>query len=114
MLQAVEYLEQRMSEVDFFEDLVKQVQKDFQTAVDTSIVFTAKTPTELVAQVVNELHRVITSTSVSKFSNLLYRVDVAEADVKAVTSQDIDEYLERITFLLLKREFQKVYIRNTF
>lgn len=114
MLQAVEYLEQQISETHFFNDLVKQVQKDFQMAVDLDIEFTAQTPAELVVQVVNELHRVITSTSVSKFSNLLYRVDVAEADVKAIKSQDIEEYLERIAFLLLKREFQKVVIRNTF
>lgn len=115
MLQTtVKYLEQHLDNQKLFVDLVLQVQKDFQTSVDTSIVFTAQNATELVVQVENELRKILASTSVSKFSNLLYRIDVAEKDVEAIISKDIDEYLQKIVFLILKREFQKVFIRNTF
>ncbi|MEC4112790.1 hypothetical protein [Myroides pelagicus] len=113
MQELVTFIEERVVKKDFFEDLVSQIQKDFQTAVDVDIVFTASTPEVLVSQVEGELHRVISSTTVSRFSNLLYRIDVPESDVKSISGVDIQEFVRQITYLIIKREFQKVYIRKT-
>ncbi|MVX35585.1 hypothetical protein [Myroides sp. LoEW2-1] len=114
MWDSVKYLDEHLVQQSFLKDLVLQIQKDFQTTVDTDIVFSVETPSELVSQVIGQLHRIIHSTNVSRFSSLLYRIDVSERDIKAIKNVDIDEYIERVAYLIIKREFQKVYIRKSF
>ncbi|MCC9042605.1 hypothetical protein LNQ81_07875 [Myroides sp. M-43] len=113
MTEAVSYLENKVGEYNLLGELVRQVEKDFRMAVDTSITLYADTPAKLVHEVYSELYNIVTKTSVSKFSSLLYRIDIAEKDVKAIQSTDIEDYLQQVTFLVLKREYQKVYIRST-
>ncbi|WP_121964980.1 hypothetical protein [Myroides sp. N17-2] len=113
MTEAVSYLEDKVGEYNLLSDLVRQVEKDFRMAVDASITLNADTPAKLVYEVYNELCNIVNKSSVSKFSSLLYRVDIAEKDVRAIQSTDIEDYLQQVTFLLLKREYQKVYIRST-
>lgn len=111
--EAVLYIEQKVGEYNLLGELVKQVEKDFRMTVDPSIEIVADTPSKLVYEVYNQLHKIVTQTSVSKFSSLLYRIDIAEGDIKAIKSVDIEDYLKQVTFLILKREYQKVYIRST-
>lgn len=111
MLEAVQFLENRLSNEALLHQMLQQLNKDFQLAVDSSIVFKSVTPETLVEEVYQCLVN-ITSTSVSKFSSLLYRIDVSETDVEALKGISLDEYLQKLTFLILKREFQKVYFRN--
>ena len=111
MTDAIQFLEDKLSNERLFELMVQQLNKDFQLAVDSSIEFTSTTPSELVEEVYARLVK-ITSTSVSKFSSLLYRVDVSEVEVDAIKGVSFEEYLQQLTFLILKRIFQKVYFRN--
>jgi len=111
--EVVAYIEGKLSEYNLFGELVRQVEKDFRMSVDTSITFTADTPSKLVYEVYNELHKIISMTTVAKFSSLLYRIDIAEKEIKAIQSVDIEDYLKQVTYIILKREFQKVYIRST-
>lgn len=113
MIDAVAYIEQKVREYDLLEELVRQVEKDFRMTVESSITITADTPAKLVYEVYTQLHNIISKTSVAKFSSLLYRIDIAEADVKAIKGVDLEDYLKQVTFLILKREYQKVYIRKT-
>lgn len=112
MLEAIQFLKERLSNTDLFVQMRNQLDKDFQLAVDSSIEFTSDTPEALVEEVYACILK-ITSTSVSKFSSLLYRVDVPETEVEALKGNDFEDYLKGLTFLIMKREFQKVYLRNT-
>lgn len=114
MLQTVSYLEGAGLNQNLLAQLVLQVQKDFQMSVSTEIYFYGKTAIELVQEVEGELKKIITSSSVSKLTSLLYRVDVSESEVEAIIDDDIDLYVDKMVYAILKREFQKVCIRNTF
>lgn len=48
------------------------------------------------------------------YLNLLYIVDVPEHSIKDLDGHDILELSENVTFLILKREWQKVYYKNHF
>lgn len=110
--ETVQYLENRLGNSQLFEELIKQLEKDFQLSVSSDVVFSAKTADDLVSETQLLLEN-IADTAPAKFSNLLYRIDVPEAEVHQLKESDLTAYLQQMTFLILKREFQKVYIRNT-
>lgn len=112
MVEVVSYLKQHLSDNSMVELMRKQLEKDFYGATFQEVVFDGTTVEDLVMQVHQEIQRIVT-TDASKFSNLLYRIDVSEASVDALKGLPIEEYWEQITFLILKREWQKVWIRNT-
>ena len=49
-----------------------------------------------------------------EYLNLLYIIDVPEKQVKALDGQDTLKLSEEISFLILKREWQKVWFRNKY
>lgn len=62
------------------------------------------------------LHETIYKLIQEKFTdylNLLYIIDVSEEKVRALDGSDILKLSEDVTFILLKREWQKVYYRNS-
>lgn len=112
MSEVVIYLNDKLSKFNLLEAMRRQLEKDFYSATFIEVSFDGVTVEELVNQVHQEINRIV-STDVSKFSNLLYRVDVSEASVDALKGLPVEEYWEQLTFLILKREWQKVWIRNT-
>lgn len=108
------YLKQELKQEVLLQDLILQVQKDLQTVVDSTIELKAKTPMELIQELYEILQDVLASSNVSRFSNLLYRVDVSEKQIKSIVASDLDQYVQAVVFLILKREFQKVYIKKTY
>ena len=50
----------------------------------------------------------------AEYLNLLYIIDVSENEIKKLDGSDISELSEQVTFLILKREWQKVWFRNKF
>ena len=46
------------------------------------------------------------------YLNLLYIVDVSEEKIKALNGEDVLKLSEEVSFLILKREWQKVWFRN--
>jgi len=46
--------------------------------------------------------------------NLLYIIDVPENNVKELDGSDAVELSEQISFLILKREWMKVWFRNRY
>ncbi|WP_413511547.1 hypothetical protein [Myroides odoratus] len=110
---AVTYLEDQLKEQqNLFELLVQQVERDFRLSVDEAIAFDASTPLEIVQQIQGILERIAT-ISPAKLSTLLYRIDVAEKDIRALEEGDVFTYFQQLTYLIVKREFQKVYFRST-
>ena len=44
----------------------------------------------------------------------LYIIDVPEEQIKSLDGSDLVELAEQVAFLVLKREWQKVWFRNKF
>ena len=61
------------------------------------------------------LHETIFDLIQNRFSdylNLLYIIDVSETKVKKLDGSDVLSLSESITFLILQREWQKVWFKN--
>lgn len=61
------------------------------------------------------LHETIYRLIQEKFAdylNLLYIIDVHEEKVKQLDGNDVIKLSEQVAFLILKREWQKVWFRN--
>lgn len=110
---AVTYLENQLKEQQhLFELLVQQIERDFRMSVEEDLAFPASTPLELVQQIQEVLEHIASRTP-AKLSMLLYRIDVAEHDIRAIEEGDVFAYFQQLTYLIVKREFQKVYFRTS-
>jgi hypothetical protein len=50
----------------------------------------------------------------AEYLNLLYIIDVPEEQIKKLDGSDLVELSEQVAFLVLKREWQKVWFRNKY
>ncbi|MEC7262866.1 MAG: hypothetical protein VXW38_03935 [Bacteroidota bacterium] len=93
-----------------YKKLLLQLKKDFDLAnVPIQITMDVK-PAELKSL----LHEKIYFLIVEKFSeylNLLYVVDISENEVKKIAPSDAVDVAGEVAFLLLKREWQKVWYK---
>lgn len=48
----------------------------------------------------------------AEYLNLLYIIDVPENEIKQLDGSDLVILAEQVAFLILKREWQKVWFRN--
>jgi hypothetical protein len=101
-----ELLEEAIS-ANLYNQLIAQLIKDFDlanVAVDFSLDVTAH-------DLRSTLHEKIYFLILERFSdylNLLYVIDVPERAFKDIKVTDVVEIAEQVSFLILKRELQKV------
>ncbi|PHR73582.1 MAG: hypothetical protein COA67_02305 [Lutibacter sp.] len=89
--------------------LIEQLNKDFQmTGIDKEFSLDT-TPKLLIIQLQGSIHKLI-SSNYSEYLNLMYRIDVSENQLKKI---DVSDF-EQVVYLILKREWQKVWIRSKF
>ncbi len=99
--------------VDLYLKLLEQLNKDFNLA-NESVDFPLSTaPNELKVQLHEKVYRLI-QYKFAEYLNLLYIIDVAEDQIKKLDGSDLVQLSEQVTFLILKREWQKVWFRNKF
>jgi hypothetical protein len=91
--------------------LLDQLNKDFNSANEPVDFPKSTTPEELKIQLHEKIYRLIQSRF-AEYLNLLYIIDVPEKQVKALDGSDIVELSKEVAFLILKREWQKVWFRN--
>ncbi len=111
MEQSVAFLKEKLVEPHFIKQLIDQINKDFYRATQVEAVPLEATVHEIVINVEIALKEII-HRDASKISTLLYLVDVPEIEVEQYLSATTENLLSVVTFLILKREFQKVYLRN--
>lgn len=93
--------------------LIEQINKDFNLA-NESIDFPLSTsPSELKIQLHEKIFRLI-QYKFAEYLNLLYIIDVSENEIKKLDGSDLVNLSEDVAFLILKREWQKVWFRNKF
>jgi hypothetical protein len=93
--------------------LLEQLNKDFNLANEAVDFPKSTSPSELKVQLHEKIYRLI-QYKFAEYLNLLYIIDVAEDQVKKLDGSDLSELAEQVAFLVLKREWQKVWFRNKF
>ncbi|MCJ7465885.1 MAG: hypothetical protein MUO53_04230 [Maribacter sp.] len=93
--------------------LVAQLGKDFVLANISFEIAQDITPNDL--KII--LHEKIYFLIMEKFSdylNLLYIVDVPEKAIREIAVTDVVEVAEQVSFLILQRELQKVWLKTRY
>lgn len=93
--------------------LIEQINKDFNLANEGIDFPMSVTPSELKIQLHEKIYRMI-QYKFAEYLNLLYIIDVAEDEIKKLDGSDLVVLAEQVAFLILKREWQKVWFRNNF
>ncbi|PCI01350.1 MAG: hypothetical protein COB81_07240 [Flavobacteriaceae bacterium] len=93
--------------------VVEQLNKDmYMAALDIEFP-TDLSPASLVKNLEVQLE-ILLLKQYDDYLNLMYRVDVQEADLLKLKGLFADALITEIAFLILKREWQKVYFRSKF
>lgn len=93
--------------------LIDQLNKDFNLANEAVDFPQSTTPEELKVQLHEKIYRLI-QYRFAEYLNLLYIIDVSEDQVKQLDGSDMVELSRNVAFLILKREWQKVWFRNRY
>lgn len=96
---------------DLYLKLLEQINKDFNLANEPVDFPKSTTPEELKVQLHEKVYRLIRDRF-SEYLNLLYITDVSEKQIKELDGSDIVALSEQVSFLILRREWQKVWFRN--
>lgn len=93
--------------------LIEQINKDFTLANENVDFEISIAPIDLKIQLHEKIYRLI-QHKFAEYLNLLYIIDVSENEIKKLDGSDISELAEQVAFLILKREWQKVWFRNRY
>ncbi|QWX84021.1 hypothetical protein H0I23_16480 [Cellulophaga sp. HaHaR_3_176] len=100
-------------EENLYDNLVAQLTKDFGLAnIAIDIPFKVS-PKNLKTILHQKVYRLMMERF-SEYLNLLYIIDVPEKKVKEIKVEDVVKIADEVSFLILKREFQKVWFRNKY
>ena len=111
--ETIDNLIEEAQQKELYSKLVKQLNKDFLYAnidldFDEDIL-----PTSLKLLLHETVYKLI-NEHFAEYLNLLYIVDVPEQKVKQLDGSDALLLSEQVSFLILKREWQKVWFRNQY
>jgi hypothetical protein len=94
-------------------NLIIQMNKDFNLANEAVDFPLSLSPDELKIQLHEKVYRLI-QYKFAEYLNLLYIIDVSEEEIKKLDGSDLVILAEQVAFLILKREWQKVWFRNKY
>ncbi|MFV8391201.1 hypothetical protein [Flavobacterium sp. LB2P6] len=93
--------------------LIEQMNKDFNLANEAIDFPLSISPHELKLELNEKIYRLI-QYKFAEYLNLLYIIDVSEEEIKKLDGSDLVVLAEQVSFLILKREWQKVWFRNKY
>ena len=96
-----------------YQKLIEQLNKDFNFANEAIDLPLSILPEELKSALHDKIYRLI-QYKFAEYLNLLYIVDVPEEQVKQLDGTDVFEMSHQVAFLVLKREWMKVWFRNNY
>lgn len=91
--------------------LIEQINKDFNLANEGIDFPQSTTPEELKIQLHEKIYRLI-QHKYTELLNLLYIIDVPEETIKQLDGSNSQELSEQLVYLLLKREWMKVWYKK--
>lgn len=98
---------------NLYQKLLEQINKDFNLANEPVDFPKSTSPEDLKIQLHEKIYRLI-QYKFAEYLNLLYIIDVSEDQIKKLDGSDLLELAKDVSFLVLKREWQKVWFRNKF
>ena len=99
-----------VNQLDLYRKLVLQLNKDFLRA-NVDLSFHDEVLPSSLKLVLHETIYTLIQEKFADYLNLLYIIDVSEKQVKSLDGGDPLELAEAVSFLILKREWQKVWFR---
>ncbi|CAH8281321.1 hypothetical protein EV196_101402 [Mariniflexile fucanivorans] len=108
-----EDLIENANQLSLYQQLVLQLNKDFLLANINLDFHEDVLPTSLKLLLHETVYKLI-QEKFTDYLNLLYIVDVSEQEIKALNGDDLLKLSEDVSFLILKREWQKVWFRNKY
>ena len=109
----IEALISQAEEEQLYFKLIEQVNKVFALANESIDVPTSIFPFEFKNLVQEKIYKLI-QYKFAEYLNLLYIIDVPEDQIKKLDGTDVVELSEQVAFLVIKREWQKVWFRNKY
>ncbi|AEW86731.1 hypothetical protein B0A78_01865 [Flavobacterium columnare NBRC 100251 = ATCC 23463] len=98
---------------ELYHKLIEQLLKDFLLANEDLNIPHSISPIELKIQVHKKIHQLI-HNKFNVYLNLLYIIDVNEDEIKKLDGFNSVELAEQVSYLILKREWQKVWYKNLY
>ena len=110
---SIEDLINQAEENHLYFKLIEQTNKDFALANEAIDIPLSIFPFQFKELVHEKIIKLI-NHKFAEYLNLLYIIDVSEEQIKKLDGSDIVQLAEQVTFLILKREWQKVWFRNKY
>jgi len=99
------------NQLDLYKKLIVQLNKDFLLA-NVDLDFHEEVLPSSLKLLLHETVYKLIQEKFTEYLNLLYIIDVSESQVKALDGEDVLKLSEDVSFLILKREWQKVWFKN--
>jgi hypothetical protein len=106
-----ESLIENAEQLDLYKKLIQQLNKDLLYANIDLGFDEAVLPSSLMLMLHETVYQLI-QDKFSDYLNLLYIIDVSEQKVRELDGSDTLRLSEEVTFLILQREWQKVWFKN--
>lgn len=100
-------------EQQLYQNLIVQLTKDFGLANIVVSIDNETLPSDLVS-ILREKIYVLILEKFNDYLNLLYVIDVPEKAFRQIDGTDVVEVAEEVTFVILKREYQKVILKQKY
>ena len=101
----------RLRQMDMLEKLIQQINKDLSLS-GVDIQFHVNWSPELLIVNLTKVVKALMEKDFQKFINFLYRIDISEKKLGDITTSDFGEVASEITLMILKKEWQKIWLRN--
>lgn len=101
------------NQLNLYKKLIEQLNKDFLLANISADFHEEILPTSL-KLVLQEIIYNLIQNKFTDYLNLLYIIDVSEKQMRQLDGEDTLLLSEQVSFLILKREWQKVWYRNMY
>ncbi len=113
--QNIAFFKELLSEVatfNLYPQVLAQLQKDIiRAGITDGVIAKEILPDDLIIELTNLLLDKL-KNAFDQYLNLLYAVDVSEAEMRNFNSENINEIANHAAYLILKREWKKVWFRN--
>ena len=96
---------------NLYQKLIEQLNKDFNLANEAIDIAQNTSAEDLKVLLHEKIYRLI-QYKFAEYLNLLYIIDVSESEIKKLDGSDTSALSGQVAFLILKREWQKVWFRN--
>lgn len=101
------------NQLKLYKKLIIQLNKDFLLA-NISLNFHEEILPSSLKLLLHETVYKLIQEKFTEYLNLLYIIDVPEKQVKSLEGDDTLKLSEKVAYLILKREWQKVWFRNKY